>query len=410
MTLIDVLNNACQAVGVPETEIRKGYVSHREQEGITYPNVLRMGRAWKSPPTERKISEDKIGTSNLGLPPVIATLMQELRERSVDPTNPEHVQKFQRGIAQVTQLVTPLLLTDILQRKYSLTNPAKVDCEIEYAGGTITLPYEEALARRIKGIKTRKDQVTTVSGYHSRATVADLNVESIVMTAKVPMDWIPREQRPLRVAFLAIHRGGILPSLVAADLAEEMGCEAYIIGVDAKRRSEGGAHSGRVVGIDLKKPDGYHSSSYSQLIANAYVFPANYEKPDVLVVVDPMLATGGSSKEAINGCLETLNLKPSDVYCSSFFAGGYRGLQTLHDAGFNVHIVSHDQLPLTKEDYIKPGLGDAGDKMSGIVNGQDVKDCYMLLKGMEHLIEKRALSMNWLESYTQQMTGRRIAA
>jgi len=82
--------------------------------------------------------------------------------------------------------------------------------------------------------------VTTVSGYHSRATVADLNVESIVMTAKVPMDWVPREQRPLRVAFLAIHRGGILPSLVAADLAEEMGCEAYIIGVDAKRRSEGG--------------------------------------------------------------------------------------------------------------------------------------------------------------------------
>ena len=188
-----------------------------------------------------------------------------------------------------------------------------------------------------------------------------------------------------------------------------MGCEAYIIGVDAKRRSEGGAHSGRVIATDLKKPDGYTPSVYSQLVSDVYIFPVHYQKPDVLVVVDPMLATGGSSKEAINGCLETLNLKPSDVYCSSFFAGGYRGLQTLHDAGFNVHIVSHDQLPLTKEDYIKPGLGDAGDKMSGIVCGQDIKDCYTLLKGMEHLIEKGALSMNWLESYTRQMTGRRFA-
>src|SRR3989338_8420341 len=409
MTLTDLLNNACQAVGVPEKEIRLGYASHREQEGITYSNVLRMGRAWNNPPTERKSEEEKVGTSNLGLPPLIATLMQELREGSVDPTYPEHVQRFQKGIAQVTQLVTPLLLTEILQRKYKSRNPAKIECKIEHQNKQTTLPYEEAIARRIKGIKTRKEQVTTVSGYHSRATVADLNVESIVMTAKVPMDWIPREQRPLRVAFLAIHRGGILPSLVAADLAEEMGCEAYIMGVDAKRRSEGGAHSGRVVGTDLKKPDGYHHSSYAQLIADAYVFPANYEKPDVLVVVDPMLATGESSKAAIEGCLETLALQPSDVYCSSFFAGGYRGIQTLHDAGFNVHIVAHDQLPLNQFDYIIAGLGDAGDKMSGIVCGQDIKDCYTLLKGMEHLIEKGALSMNWLESYTRQMTGRRFA-
>ena len=112
MTLTDLLNNACQAVGVPETEIRLGYASHREQEGITYPNVLRMGRAWNNPPPERKSEEEKVGTSNLGLPPLIATLMQELREGSVDATNPEHVQKFQKGIAQVTQLTFPLVLTN----------------------------------------------------------------------------------------------------------------------------------------------------------------------------------------------------------------------------------------------------------------------------------------------------------
>ena len=57
MTLTDLLNNVCQAVGVPETEIRKGDASHREQEE-RYSNVLRMGRAWNNPPTERKREEE----------------------------------------------------------------------------------------------------------------------------------------------------------------------------------------------------------------------------------------------------------------------------------------------------------------------------------------------------------------
>lgn len=410
MTLNDLVNHVFKQVGVPEAEIRPGYASHREERGLYYPNVLRMGRSWNTLPTEANLESDKIGTNNFGLPPLIATLMQQLRESNVDPTNPDHVQKFQREIAQVTQLVTPLVLADAFQRKYQLTNQARMQCEVECAGETKRMSYEEALGKRIAGVRNRKDQVTTVSGYHSSATIADVSIDKIGMTANEFMDYIPKESRPLRVAFLAIHRGGILPSLVAADLAEEMGCEAYIIGVDAKRRTEGAAHSGKVVDIDLKKPDGYEPSRYSQLISEFYVFPKEYEKPDILMVVDPMLATGLSSKKAIEGCISTLEIQPNDVYCTSFFAGGYRGMQTLEDAGFNVHIVAHDQLPLTREDYIKPGLGDAGDKMSGIVMGQDVKHIYQLLKSMEHLVETNAVSLERLESYSRQMTGKRLAA
>lgn len=409
MTLDNLVTQIFTKVGVPEAEIRNGYASHREQRE-TYPNVFRMGRAWNTPPEEAKLERNKIATKNLGLPPVIATLMQQLRDSSVDPTRLSDVKKFQREMAQVTQLVTPLVLADAFQKKYHMTTPAEMRCEIEHTGRTTRLSYEEALADEIMGIRNRKNQVTTVSGYHSQARITDINIDKIKMEATIPMGYVPQENRPLRVAFLAIHRGGILPSLVAAELAEEMGCEAYIIGVDAKRRTEGGGHSGRVAGIDLKIPDGYAPSEYSQLISDFYVFQKEFEKPDILMVIDPMLATGGSSREAIKGCLETLDLKPNDVYCTSFFAGGYRGMQILYDAGFNVHIVSHDQLPLNPHDYIIPGLGDAGDKMSGIVSGQDVKDTYTLLKSMEHLVAANSVSIRWLESYTKQMTGRRLAA
>lgn len=410
MTLNDLVNHVFEQVGIPEAEIRRGYASHREQEEQYYATVRRMGRAWNAPPREATLERNKIGTKNLNLPLLLATLMQQLRDKEVNPHNLQNVETFQRQMAQVTQLVTPVVLADALNRKYEGITQARMECEIEHASGTTKLSYEEALGRRIASIRKRKSTVETVSSYHSHATIADISIDKLKITANTRISYIPREDRAVRVALLAIHRGGILPSLVAADLIQEMGCDAYVIGVDAKRRTNRGAHSGRVVGIDLKIPDGYESSNYSTQVSNAYVFPATYEKPDVLMVVDPMLATGLSSKEAISGCLETLQLRSSDVYCTSFFAGGYRGMQTLVDAGFNVHIVSHDQLPLTKEDYIKPGLGDAGDKMSGIVMGQDVKDIYQLLKGMEHLIEAHALSMKRLELYARQMTGRRLQA
>ncbi len=409
MTLNDLVNQVFERVGVPETEIRRGYASYREQEGQYYATVRRMGRAWDAPPREATLEKYKIGTKNIDLPPLIATLMQQLRDKEVDPNKPQDVETFQQQMAQVTQLVTPVVLADALNRKYGGIKQARMECEIEHAGRTAKLSYEEALGRRIADIKKRKSTVETVGGYHSRATIANVSVDRLEMRANSITDYIPREGRPVRVALLAIHRGGILPSLVAADLIQKMGCDAYVIGVDAKRRSEGGAHSGRVVGIDLKIPDGYAPSEYSQLISDFYVFPKKFEKPDILMVIDPMLATGGSSREAIEGCLETLDLKPNDVYCTSFFAGGYRGMQTLADASFNVHIVSHDQLPLTKEDYIKPGLGDAGDKMSGIVMGQDIKHIYQLLKSMEHLVEANALLIERLELYSRQMTGRRLA-
>lgn len=415
MTLTDLVRrhfgkNIFKGINIPEGNIREGYASHIELQHGSWPNAVRMGRAWDRPPTERKLSRDRIGTYNVGLPPLIATVMQQLRDSKVNPENSENVRNFQRGIAQVTQLVTPLIVADVICRKYEASTPAEIECEIKYHKGTLNINYEQAMGNQITEVRNKRNKVTTLSGYHSLATIADLNIEKIAMRAEVPLGDLIVEERPLRVAFLAIHRGGVLPSLVAADLAQEMGCEAYIVGVDAKRRAGGAAHSGRVVGIDLKKPDGYTASEYSELVSDTYVFPKKYEKPDVLVVIDPMLATGLSSREAIEGCLETLDLKPKDVYCTSFFAGGYKGMQTLMDAGYTVHIVAHDQLPLNQNDYIIPGLGDAGDKMSGIVMGQDVKHIYQLLKSMEHLVEANAVSMERLEVYSRQMTGKRLAA
>lgn len=410
MTLADLVGQYFTPIGVPLSIIAPGYVSPHESS-MCYSSAIRMGRAWNTPPSKSMLEKNKVGTRNFGLPPIIATLMQQLREKSVDPANPKHVEKFQTEMAQITQLITPLVLADAVQRKYPPSSDFSLECRIDHKSGTLSISYETLFfVEKLLGPRSRKtktSRVTTIGGYHSVATIAPIAIEKIAMSQITPVNYIPSESRPLRVAFLAIHRGGILPSLVAADLVETLGCKTYVIGVDAKRKSEGGqAHGGKVIDIDLKKPNGYNPSSYSQLISDLYVFPREFEKPDILLAIDPMLATGGSSKKAIDGCINVLGMSPSDVYCVSFFAGGYGGLQRLHDAGFNVHIVAHDQLPLTPNDYIVPGLGDAGDKMSGIVSGQDVKDIYTLLRSMEHLVAKQALSIGRLEAYARQMTGR----
>jgi len=81
-----------------------------------------------------------------------------------------------------------------------------------------------------------------------------------------------------------------------------------------------------------------------------------------IVVVDPMLATGGSACDAIDLIKERggVHIK---FLC---IIGAPEGIKKLHDRHPDVQIyVGHMDRELNKDAYICPGLGDAGDRIFG---------------------------------------------
>ena len=79
-------------------------------------------------------------------------------------------------------------------------------------------------------------------------------------------------------------------------------------------------------------------------------------------VVDPMLATGGSSAAAIQ-MLKDKGVKNIKFMC---IIAAPEGLEKLHKAHPDVQIyVGHLDRQLNEDAYICPGLGDAGDRIFG---------------------------------------------
>ncbi len=81
-----------------------------------------------------------------------------------------------------------------------------------------------------------------------------------------------------------------------------------------------------------------------------------------IVVLDPMLATGGSSVEAVN-FIKQHGGKHIKFMC---IIAAPEGIKRLHEAHPDVQIyVGHVDRCLNENAYICPGLGDAGDRIFG---------------------------------------------
>lgn len=81
-----------------------------------------------------------------------------------------------------------------------------------------------------------------------------------------------------------------------------------------------------------------------------------------LIVVDPMLATGGSAKAAIQ-FLKDRNVDKIKLVC---ILGCPEGVEAIHEAHPDVDIYLAQMDPkLNDHGYILPGLGDAGDRLFG---------------------------------------------
>ena len=89
--------------------------------------------------------------------------------------------------------------------------------------------------------------------------------------------------------------------------------------------------------------------------------PADVEERE-FIIVDPMLATGGSAVEAINS-LKKRGAKNIKFMCLIAAPEGVKAIQEAHE-DVDIYIAALDE-KLNDHGYIVPGLGDAGDRLFG---------------------------------------------
>ena len=91
-----------------------------------------------------------------------------------------------------------------------------------------------------------------------------------------------------------------------------------------------------------------------------------YKMPEgrdrLVIVTDPMLATGGSALDAINR-LKADGFTQIRLMCLVASPQGVQAVQTAHP-DVDIYLASVDQ-DLNERKYILPGLGDAGDRIFG---------------------------------------------
>lgn len=89
--------------------------------------------------------------------------------------------------------------------------------------------------------------------------------------------------------------------------------------------------------------------------------PQDIEERDV-IVTDPMLATGGSAKDAIT-LLKQKGAKNIRLMCLIAAPEGVEEVQNAHP-DVDIYLANLDE-KLNEDGYIVPGLGDAGDRLYG---------------------------------------------
>jgi len=89
--------------------------------------------------------------------------------------------------------------------------------------------------------------------------------------------------------------------------------------------------------------------------------PADVEERDI-VLIDPMLATGGSASAAI-GFIKERGVKNIKLMCLIAAPEGIKAVQENHP-DVDIFVAAVDER-LNEQAYIIPGLGDAGDRLYG---------------------------------------------
>jgi uracil phosphoribosyltransferase len=104
----------------------------------------------------------------------------------------------------------------------------------------------------------------------------------------------------------------------------------------------------------------YHDEDTCQPVFYYYKMPAGKDR--LVIVTDPMLATGGSAIDAINRLKED-GYTTIRLMC---LVASPQGVKAVNDAhpDVDIYLASLDE-GLNDRNYILPGLGDAGDRIFG---------------------------------------------
>ena len=104
----------------------------------------------------------------------------------------------------------------------------------------------------------------------------------------------------------------------------------------------------------------YRDEETCQPVFYYYKMPANKER--LVIVTDPMLATGGSASDAV-AMLKEQGVKNIRLMCLVGAPEGVKKMQEDHP-DVDIYMASLDE-KLNEHCYILPGLGDAGDRLFG---------------------------------------------
>ncbi|MFX3634111.1 MAG: uracil phosphoribosyltransferase [Candidatus Pristimantibacillus sp.] len=102
---------------------------------------------------------------------------------------------------------------------------------------------------------------------------------------------------------------------------------------------------------------------HETLLPTEYYINLPVDAPNrLLIVLDPMLATGGSAIAAINA-LKKRNCDQIKLMCLIAAPEGVKAVQEAHP-DVEIYLAAMDER-LNEKGYIVPGLGDAGDRIFG---------------------------------------------
>ncbi|WLP85526.1 uracil phosphoribosyltransferase [Mycoplasma seminis] len=106
----------------------------------------------------------------------------------------------------------------------------------------------------------------------------------------------------------------------------------------------------------------YRNEETLQPVPYFYKMP-EVDKDSLIIVVDPMLATGNSAVEAIK-VLQNDGFNNIQLVCLVGVQNGVQAVENAFGKDFKIYLASLDD-KLNKQGYIEPGLGDAGDRIFG---------------------------------------------
>lgn len=195
------------------------------------------------------------------------------------------------------------------------------------------LTHKLAILRR-KETDTRwfRDTLKEVAGLMAYEITRDLPVRNV--TIETPLEKCTTQELGIDVVLVPVLRAG----LGMAD------------GISSLIPSARIGHIGMYRDHDSLKPVTYYSKLPSNL-------------PDaVVMVLDPMLATGGSSTDAIS-ILKSMGAKTIKLICIVGAPEGVERIRKDHP-DVQIYIAALDDR-LNENGYIVPGLGDAGDRLFG---------------------------------------------